>query len=183
MLRTTRVAMRKALDSAHYSLATWGMRNGKRVKITTGITGLAADHNVRGKLLNVYQETVDKCKKAPLGMTEYNASVMQLSQKRIDVINQIDDVEEIEKVIDMGEAEELLDQAYSELHLFDMMNDPSLPCHNASEEEMLKNDDRFREQLSLACGFEWKKEWPIAWPPPVDLDTLEFKNISDAKWR
>jgi NADH dehydrogenase (ubiquinone) 1 alpha subcomplex subunit 5 len=85
-------------------------------KKSTGIVGLPVDPNAREKLKVLYKETLDEANKLkPTGLRDL---VVKTATFRLTVVNDSSlDVEGIERVINCGQIEEILEQAQDELEM------------------------------------------------------------------
>jgi NADH dehydrogenase (ubiquinone) 1 alpha subcomplex subunit 5 len=154
--------------------AEWTGAGASLKKVATGITGLDVDPNARGTLAALYETTIAEAKAKP-NQTNYVKWVQDFSARRLECVKTAVNVHEIEEEINMGQIEELIVNATDELQLLReevWLTDPE--SQGKTEEGAQHTDAEFRKQLSAACGFEWKEEWPIEWPPPFDFDA-EFK--------
>uniref|UniRef100_K3WST9 NADH dehydrogenase [ubiquinone] 1 alpha subcomplex subunit 5 n=1 Tax=Globisporangium ultimum (strain ATCC 200006 / CBS 805.95 / DAOM BR144) TaxID=431595 RepID=K3WST9_GLOUD len=83
-------------------------------KTTTGIVGLPVNPNARQDLIKIYQKTLQEIKVLPEN-TVYRDSVERITNYRLKVTLENEDEHVIEKEINMGQLEELIEQAEDEL--------------------------------------------------------------------
>jgi len=90
-------------------------------KTTTGLVGLPVVPNAREVLVSLYNKTIRQAK--AYDDVNYNQHIIKLSQHRLDVVEANEDIRTIEKHINSGQVEELIEQAEDELQLLITMNE------------------------------------------------------------
>uniref|UniRef100_A0A7S2S4N5 Uncharacterized protein n=1 Tax=Mucochytrium quahogii TaxID=96639 RepID=A0A7S2S4N5_9STRA len=100
--------------------ATNVLRQAARIKPTTGIVGLPVVPNAREVLTELYTKTLDNIKEYPKENT-YRTSVEQITNFRLKVVKENEDIDTIEETIDCGQVEELIEQAEEELDLMEAL--------------------------------------------------------------
>eukprot|EP01102_Stenamoeba_stenopodia_P013401 TRINITY_DN4342_c0_g1_i1.p1 TRINITY_DN4342_c0_g1~~TRINITY_DN4342_c0_g1_i1.p1 ORF type:complete len:151 (+),score=36.82 TRINITY_DN4342_c0_g1_i1:134-586(+) len=85
-------------------------------KISTGLTGLEVHAKPREALQKLYGLTLQAIQDVPPS-AGYRAAVEQITNYRLNVVNQNEDITTIEKIIGTGQVEELIEQAKDELKL------------------------------------------------------------------
>jgi NADH dehydrogenase (ubiquinone) 1 alpha subcomplex subunit 5 len=102
--------------STNSSSSTTTTTSKSTTKKSTGIVGLPVDPNAREKLKVLYKETLDEANKLkPTGLRDL---VVKTATFRLTVVNDSSlDVEGIERVINCGQIEEILEQAQDELEM------------------------------------------------------------------
>ncbi|CDK26239.1 unnamed protein product [Kuraishia capsulata CBS 1993] len=83
----------------------------------TGLTGIFQHPNPRPALIALYNATLDKLKKDFPQESVYRTSVETFTQKRLEIVETTDVVEQIEAKIGAGLIEEVIIQANEELEL------------------------------------------------------------------
>ncbi|GAB9465550.1 hypothetical protein Gpo141_00002956 [Globisporangium polare] len=83
-------------------------------KTTTGIVGIPVNANARQDLIKIYQKTLQEVKVLPEDAV-YRTSVERITNYRLKVVLGNEDEHVIEKEINMGQLEELIEQAEDEL--------------------------------------------------------------------
>ncbi|KAI8058387.1 ETC complex I subunit conserved region-domain-containing protein, partial [Syncephalis plumigaleata] len=87
---------------------------------TTSLTGVPVHPNPRPHLIKVYQETLEALKPIP-NSAVYRQAAEALTKQRLSVVEQLENVEEIERTLDAGQIEEVIIQAEDELQLVSKM--------------------------------------------------------------
>ncbi|OCH96448.1 NADH2 dehydrogenase [Obba rivulosa] len=91
------------------------------VKSSTGITGLRVHHDPLPELKQTYESTLAKLSTIP-ETSVYRQGVEALTRHRLNVVQSANDnVAEVEKQLDEGQIEEVLDVAKDELSLVENM--------------------------------------------------------------
>ncbi|GLE04043.1 hypothetical protein PINS_up012954 [Pythium insidiosum] len=88
-------------------------------KTTTGIVGLPVNVNARQDLIALYNKTLQAAQTLPEGIA-YRKAVEQITNYRLKVVMENEDEDTIEKVINCGQLEELIEQAEDELSVIPM---------------------------------------------------------------
>lgn len=101
-----------------------------KVKTTTGIVGLEVVPNAREVLIGLYTKTLAEIQSVPPD-EGYRKAVESFTKNRLQICQQEDDWEEIERKIGCGQVEELIEEAEDELKLIAKLKGsypfPSLP--------------------------------------------------------
>jgi NADH dehydrogenase (ubiquinone) 1 alpha subcomplex subunit 5 len=87
-----------------------------KVKTTTGIVGLDVVPNAREVLIGLYTKTLKEIEGVPSD-EGYRKAVESFTKHRLQICQQEEDWEQIEKKIGCGQAEELIEEAEDELKL------------------------------------------------------------------
>ncbi|RKP07553.1 ETC complex I subunit conserved region-domain-containing protein [Thamnocephalis sphaerospora] len=90
------------------------------VKQTTSIYGVAVHPSPRPHLISVYQQTLEALKPIP-ATAVYRQATEALTKQRLGVVEGTENVEEIERTLDVGQIEEVIMQAEDELKLISKM--------------------------------------------------------------
>ncbi|KAI9591293.1 ETC complex I subunit conserved region-domain-containing protein [Syncephalis fuscata] len=90
------------------------------IKQSTSIHGLPVHPNPRPHLIEVYQKTLEALKPIPSSAV-YRQATEALTKQRLNVIERVESVEEIERTLDAGQIEEVIEQAEDELNLIPKM--------------------------------------------------------------
>ncbi|RHY92724.1 hypothetical protein DYB37_004058 [Aphanomyces astaci] len=85
-------------------------------KTSTGLVGLAVNPNWRVDLIKLYGETL-KATQTHLPDCFYRTSVEQITNFRLKVVTEHEEEDTVEKLINCGQVEELIEQAEDELFL------------------------------------------------------------------
>ncbi|EQC32079.1 hypothetical protein SDRG_10276 [Saprolegnia diclina VS20] len=85
-------------------------------KTTTGLVGLKVNPNWRSDLIHLYGETL-KATATHLPECHYRTSVEQITNFRLKVVTDNTDENIVEKTVNCGQVEELIEQAEDELFL------------------------------------------------------------------
>ncbi|OQR95638.1 hypothetical protein THRCLA_22097 [Thraustotheca clavata] len=85
-------------------------------KTTTGLVGLKVNANWRNDLIHLYGETL-KATQTHLPDCFYRESVEKITNFRLKVVQENEDENVVEKIINCGQVEELIEQAEDELFL------------------------------------------------------------------
>ncbi|XP_038988827.1 probable NADH dehydrogenase [ubiquinone] 1 alpha subcomplex subunit 5, mitochondrial [Phoenix dactylifera] len=91
-----------------------------KVKETTGIVGLEVVPNAREVLISLYKRTLKEIQAVPEN-EGYRKAVESFTRHRLQVCQDEEDWEMIEKRIGCGQVEELIEEAQDELKLIDKM--------------------------------------------------------------
>ncbi|TMW69345.1 hypothetical protein Poli38472_001501 [Pythium oligandrum] len=83
-------------------------------KTSTGIVGLPVNPNARNDLIAIYQKTLKEVQVLPDGIA-YRSAVEKITNYRLKVVLDNEDEDVIEKEINCGQLEELIEQAEDEL--------------------------------------------------------------------
>ena len=83
---------------------------------TTGITGLAVHPNPRPHLISIYKTTLDVLKQFPKNSV-YRQATEALTLRRMQIVEKTENIADIERAIDAGQIEELIEQAEDEQSL------------------------------------------------------------------
>lgn len=94
-----------------------------KVKQTTGIVGLDVVPNAREVLINLYNKTLKEIKAVPED-EGYRKAVESFTSHRLKVCQEEEDWEMIEKRLQCGQVEELIEEAQDELKLIAKMIGP-----------------------------------------------------------
>mmetsp|Transcript_13905 Transcript_13905/g.19911 ORF Transcript_13905/g.19911 Transcript_13905/m.19911 type:complete len:187 (+) Transcript_13905:152-712(+) len=91
-------------------------------KTSTGLTGLAVDHDAVRKIIAGNQALLDKMAASDMPETaQYRINVEAIARYRIKVCEEnFDDPEKIEELVECGQVEELVLQARDEMEVLDM---------------------------------------------------------------
>lgn len=92
-----------------------------KLKETTGIVGLDVVPNAREVLIGLYTKTLDEIKAVPED-EGYRKAVESFTRHRLNVCQEEEDWEAIEKKLGCGQVEELIEEAQDELKLIGHMN-------------------------------------------------------------
>lgn len=84
-------------------------------KTSTGLAGLKVNPNARQDLINIYRRTLEEVKLLPPEAKNYRNAVEQFTKFRLNVVETNEDEEVIERKINCGQLEELIEQAEDEL--------------------------------------------------------------------
>mmetsp|Transcript_21499 Transcript_21499/g.32097 ORF Transcript_21499/g.32097 Transcript_21499/m.32097 type:complete len:161 (-) Transcript_21499:79-561(-) len=92
------------------------------LKTSTGLVGLDVDQNAVANIIKHNQALLDKMAASDMPETAtYRQNVSAIANYRIDVCNQFpDDPEKVEEMCNMGQVEELVEQAKDEMVVLDM---------------------------------------------------------------
>ncbi|XP_051122882.1 probable NADH dehydrogenase [ubiquinone] 1 alpha subcomplex subunit 5, mitochondrial [Andrographis paniculata] len=93
-----------------------------KIKETTGIVGLEVVPNAREVLIGLYSKTLDEIKSVPED-EGYRKAVESFTRHRLQVCQEEEDWEAIEKRVGCGQVEELIEEAEDELKLIGFMNE------------------------------------------------------------
>ncbi|KAJ3683029.1 hypothetical protein LUZ60_013256 [Juncus effusus] len=91
-----------------------------RIKETTGIVGLDVVPNAREVLIGLYSRTLKEIEAVPED-EGYRKAVESFTKHRLQICQQEDDWEQIERKIGCGQVEELIEEAQDELKLIAKM--------------------------------------------------------------
>ncbi|KAI9106129.1 ETC complex I subunit conserved region-domain-containing protein [Phlyctochytrium arcticum] len=91
-----------------------------KLKQTTGLYGLPVHPNPRPHLLSLYHRIINTVERLP-SSSGYRQSVVALTKQRLAVVEGTEDVASIERELNSGQIEELIDQAEDELNLIPKM--------------------------------------------------------------
>ena len=91
-----------------------------KVKQTTGIVGLEVVPNAREVLINLYNKTLKEIQAVPED-EGYRKAVESFTRHRLQVCQEEEDWEVIEKRLQCGQVEELIEEAQDELKLISKM--------------------------------------------------------------
>lgn len=94
-----------------------------KVKETTGIVGLDVVPNARQVLIELYSKTLKEIQAVPED-EGYRKAVESFTRHRLNVCQEEDDWEAIEKRLGCGQVEELIEEARDELTLIGKMIGP-----------------------------------------------------------
>jgi NADH dehydrogenase (ubiquinone) 1 alpha subcomplex subunit 5 len=103
--------------------ASRALRQLKKVIIThktTGIVGIPVHHSAKKELTFLYEKLQYSLQRLPATST-YRTGTEALVKERLDILKQTEDLEAIERQIGLGQMEELILQAKSELKLVDIL--------------------------------------------------------------
>jgi NADH dehydrogenase (ubiquinone) 1 alpha subcomplex subunit 5 len=84
-------------------------------KTTTGIVGLPVNVNARQDLIAIYQRTLREVQVLPAEAAAYKDAVERITKYRLSVAEKHAEESAIEKEINCGQLEELIEQAEDEL--------------------------------------------------------------------
>ncbi|DAZ97193.1 TPA: hypothetical protein N0F65_003824 [Lagenidium giganteum] len=84
-------------------------------KTSTGIVGLPVNPNARQDLVKIYQRTLQEIQTLPNEAANYKQAVEQITKYRLKVVEENTDEAVIEREINCGQLEELIEQAEDEL--------------------------------------------------------------------
>ncbi|CAL9069113.1 probable NADH dehydrogenase [ubiquinone] 1 alpha subcomplex subunit 5, mitochondrial [Musa acuminata AAA Group] len=96
------------------------MQAAKKVKETTGIVGLDVVPNAREVLVSLYTRTLKEIQAVPQD-EGYRKAVESFTRHRLQVCQEEEDWEAIEKRLGCGQVEELIEEAQDELKLIGKM--------------------------------------------------------------
>jgi NADH dehydrogenase (ubiquinone) 1 alpha subcomplex subunit 5 len=94
-----------------------------KVKETTGIVGLEVEPNARELLIGLYTKTLKEIQAVPED-EGYRKAVESFTKHRLNVCQEEQDWEAIEKRLGCGQVEELIEEASDELDLIGKMIGP-----------------------------------------------------------
>mmetsp|Transcript_18645 Transcript_18645/g.47194 ORF Transcript_18645/g.47194 Transcript_18645/m.47194 type:complete len:113 (-) Transcript_18645:47-385(-) len=94
-------------------------------KKSTGLVGVPVVPNARERLVEMYGKTLEKVKEIPADVP-YRQSVESITKFRLGVVEKFHEEADIEREIDCGQLEELLEQANDEFNLIDIIKDTDL---------------------------------------------------------
>lgn len=91
-------------------------------KTSTGIVGLDVDHDAVNKIISFNQALLDKMEASDMPESaQYRINVSKLARYRIKMcLENADDPEQVEELCQMGQVEELVEQAKDEMEVLDM---------------------------------------------------------------
>lgn len=91
-------------------------------KTSTGIVGIAVDHDAVPKMITGYQALLDKIAASDMPAdAQYRINVEQIARYRIKAAQEnLDDPEKVEELCNCGQVEELVIQADNEMIVMDM---------------------------------------------------------------
>ncbi|GAB2299202.1 hypothetical protein Dimus_033274 [Dionaea muscipula] len=92
------------------------------VKATTGIVGLEVVPNAREVLISLYRKTLKEIEAVPED-EGYRKAVESFTRHRLNVCQEVEDWEEIEKRLGCGQVEELIEEAQDELKLMGLLKE------------------------------------------------------------
>jgi NADH dehydrogenase (ubiquinone) 1 alpha subcomplex subunit 5 len=98
---------------------------------TTGIVGIPVHHSAKNELTALYEKLQYSLQRLPATST-YRTGTEALVKERLDILKQTEDLEVIEKQIGLGQMEELILQAKSELQLVDILEEDKVWDLNGS---------------------------------------------------
>uniref|UniRef100_A0AAV1UN60 NADH dehydrogenase n=1 Tax=Peronospora matthiolae TaxID=2874970 RepID=A0AAV1UN60_9STRA len=84
-------------------------------KTSTGLVGLNVNPNARRDLIQIYRRTLEEVKILPPEAKNYRNAVEQITNFRLNVVEKNEDENVIERTINCGQLEELIEQAEDEL--------------------------------------------------------------------
>ncbi|KAG2763408.1 hypothetical protein JG687_00005511 [Phytophthora cactorum] len=84
-------------------------------KTSTGLVGLKVNPNARQDLIKIYRRTLEEVKVLPPEAKNYRNAVEQITNFRLNVVESNEDENVIERKINCGQLEELIEQAEDEL--------------------------------------------------------------------
>merc|ERR1712137_106956 len=84
-------------------------------KTSTGLVGLQVNPTARQDLIKIYRRTLEEVKILPPEATNYRNAVEQITKFRLHVVETNVDEDVIERKINCGQLEELIEQAEDEL--------------------------------------------------------------------
>ncbi|KAI8992060.1 ETC complex I subunit conserved region-domain-containing protein [Mycotypha africana] len=85
-------------------------------KPSTGIAGLKVHRNPRPHLIQTYNSTLEVCSRLPTTAV-YRQTTEAITKHRLAVVESTENIEEIETKINVGQIEEIIEQAEDELGL------------------------------------------------------------------
>lgn len=88
--------------------------------MTTGIVGLPVVPNARQVLMAVYKRTLEELAKIPETAT-YRKGTENITKHRLDIVEKNENSATIEKIIGVGQIEEVLEMAEREMALVETM--------------------------------------------------------------
>ncbi|KAI7859843.1 ETC complex I subunit conserved region-domain-containing protein [Circinella umbellata] len=91
-------------------------------KATTGLTGVPVHPNPRPHLIQTYNKSLEALSRLPTHAV-YRQATESLTQHRLAVVENNEDVSKIESLINSGQIEELIIQAEDELKLIGKMEE------------------------------------------------------------
>lgn len=89
-------------------------------KVSTGYVNMPVVPNAREVLIGLYGQCLEQLKKFPVE-AGYRVNVEKITKYRLKVVEKSNSVEEFEKEIACGQAEQLIIQAKDELELIPIM--------------------------------------------------------------
>ncbi|CAN8067869.1 unnamed protein product [Agarophyton chilense] len=85
-----------------------------------GPVGLSAGDDPRATLVKLYKQTLDAVNEIP-ETAKYRANVEKITNYRMGIISENQDINKIEKTLNVGQIEEVIEQAEDELQLIPRM--------------------------------------------------------------
>lgn len=162
----------------------------KNTKEETGRTGLPVVVNARDVLISLYNKTIDKAK----GYEDvgYNRLVIRLCEHRMNIVQTAPSIDAIEKQIECGHVEEIIEQAEDELELLVELNENQDPkpweddplsdvtfddytYPNGITEEMVKN----QQEESMDDLMAELKDLGFKLPSGIPSDVWTDSNLDD----
>ncbi|RZR99323.1 hypothetical protein BHM03_00028879 [Ensete ventricosum] len=144
--------------------AAWMQAAGK-VKETTGIVGLDVVPNAQEVLVSLYSRTLKEIQAVPQD-EGYRKAVESFTRHRLQVCQEEEDWEAIEKRIGCGQVEELIEEAQDELKLIAKMIGPSvfsIPSPHPAFRPSLRSEATGARLMGIA---EVDATTTIILPPP-----------------
>ncbi|KAJ3276072.1 ndufa5, NADH-ubiquinone oxidoreductase subunit [Terramyces sp. JEL0728] len=89
---------------------------------TTGLVGLPVHHSAKPELLSLYSRITHSLQRFPESSV-YRQGTLALFNKRIEFIEKTEDLKKIEDEFQLGQMEELIEQAQEELKLIKIMEE------------------------------------------------------------
>lgn len=121
------------------------LRRSVVTKTSTGLVGLAVDPNGRANLMKVVEEVLEKIKGIP--DCAYRDAVEKIFGRFLKTCQENEDEETIEDILEMGQLEEMIEQAHEELELIDIYKENKVW---EAVEELKREDPVFEEDGNTA---------------------------------
>mmetsp|Transcript_31556 Transcript_31556/g.66830 ORF Transcript_31556/g.66830 Transcript_31556/m.66830 type:complete len:192 (+) Transcript_31556:81-656(+) len=127
-----------------------------RGKTSTGLVGLAVDHDAVPKMITKYQALLDKLAASDMPPTaQYRINIEKIARFRIKAAQgNLDDPEKVEELCNCGQVEELVVQADNEMIVMDMY------LRNRWWELVKPVEIEFNPDPNDDGGVEWGEETP-----------------------
>ena len=110
-------------------------------KLSTDLAGVDVIPNAREVLISIYKKTIEMINDYGLEGKEWNKTVLNLTKHRLEVTEQFTDIFDIERELQAGQIEEIVEQAEDEMELLIDINEKYKPWElDPSVENEFKND-------------------------------------------
>jgi len=190
-----RVLSQRFVSVSFHSSSNWHEQTDaaiewKNPKEETGRTGLPVVTNARDVLISLYNKTIEKAKSyEDVG---YNRLVIRLCEHRMNIVETAPSIDMIEKQIECGHVEEIIEQAEDELELLIELNENQDPkpweedplsdvtfddytYPNGITEEMVKN----QQEESMDDLMAQVKELGLKLPSGIPSDVWTDPDLDD----